>query len=243
MSHAAPDQTPALPTSSDPVPRPSSARPGWPEVAVVTAVYAVLVGAGVLWIWQLPDDQAAFRGIVGYVVSGAAGLGAFGAAFALRFRDVRVFGLGGTSWRWLLLGAGLGVAVYVLNLGTASAYIAAFGNDNPQADYHAAASGGLLSLVVAVFAGAVLTPIGEELAFRSVIANALNRYGAWAGIVLSSAVFALAHGVNIILPLAFVVGLVCALLFRRTGSVWPGVLVHAVYNGISNVVFMLVATG
>lgn len=38
---------------------------------------------------------------------------------------------------------------------------------------------------------------------------------------------------NVILPIAFVVGATSALLLRKTGSVWPGVCVHAVNNGIS----------
>lgn len=144
--------------------------------------------------------------------------------------------------KWLVIGAALGVVVYILNLGTASIYYLVFGSDNPQGDYHAAASGGMLALVATLLAGAVLTPLGEEIMFRGIIANMLNRYGAWAGVVLSAAIFALVHGINIILPIAFVVGAICAILFRKTGSIWPGFMVHCIYNAISNVVFMLVAS-
>jgi hypothetical protein len=45
-----------------------------------------------------------------------------------------------------------------------------------------------------------------------------------------------AHGINYILPVAFVVGGVAALLLRKTGSVWPGVIVHATNNAYSIVV-------
>lgn len=43
------------------------------------------------------------------------------------------------------------------------------------------------------------------------------------------------HGVSVILPVAIMVGVLCATLFRRTGSVWPWILLHAVYNGASSV--------
>ena len=120
-----------------------------------------------------------------------------------------------------MIGAALGVVVYILNLGTASIYYLVFGSDNPQGDYHAAASGGMLAVAATLLADAVLTPLGEEIMFRGIIANMLNRYGAWAGVVLSAAIFALVHGINIILPMAFVVGIICAVLFRKTGSIWP----------------------
>ena len=143
---------------------------------------------------------------------------------------------------WLLLGAGLGLGAYLLGIVVSVGYVLLTGDtSNPQGDYHAATSGGLLAFVLAIAFGAIATPIGEELLFRGVLANALNRYGAWIGVLGSAAVFALVHGVNIILPIAFVVGIITALLFRRTGSIWPGVAVHAVNNGISIVIPAVVA--
>ncbi|WP_340025037.1 CPBP family glutamic-type intramembrane protease [Paenibacillus sp. FSL K6-1096] len=32
---------------------------------------------------------------------------------------------------------------------------------------------------------------------------------------------------------AFMVGVLVAYLFRKTGSIWPGVVVHIVYNGLN----------
>ena len=52
-------------------------------------------------------------------------------------------------------------------------------------------------------------------------------------------VFALAHGINPILPVAFVNGVVAALLFRKTGSVWPGVMVHLVNNALATLATVL----
>ena len=50
------------------------------------------------------------------------------------------------------------------------------------------------------------------------------------GVVGSTLIFALVHGVNEVFPAALVVGLIAGEIFRRSGSVWPGVLVHAGVN-------------
>lgn len=62
------------------------------------------------------------------------------------------------------------------------------------------------------------------------LANALGRYGAWVAVLGSAAIFAVAHGIHLIMPVAFVVGVIPALLFRRTGSIRPGVIVHGTDN-------------
>ncbi|MFE3773909.1 CPBP family intramembrane glutamic endopeptidase [Streptomyces sp. NPDC059122] len=204
--------------------------------------YVVLVAGGIAVLDAIPDEQAAARGIVGYAVSALAGIGAFGIAALVRVRDLRAFGLRPVAWKWLLLGAGLGAAAFFLNIVVAIAYARLTGDTgNPQGDYRAAAGGGALSFALTLLSGAIATPIGEELAFRGVLANALGRYGPWVGVIGSSTVFALAHGMNVILPVAFVVGATSALLLRRTGSVWPGVCVHAVNNGMSVLVPALLA--
>ncbi|NKB15775.1 MAG: CPBP family intramembrane metalloprotease, partial [Sphingomonadales bacterium] len=68
--------------------------------------------------------------------------------------------------------------------------------DTSQAILHAAAQGGVLPFLLALLGGAFVTPLGEELLFRGVIANALNRYGALAGVGLSAIIFGVAHGIR-----------------------------------------------
>ncbi|WP_328385211.1 CPBP family intramembrane metalloprotease [Streptomyces sp. NBC_00400] len=225
-----------VPAAAPPVAPPARTRkrPGWPEIAVAAVTYVVLVAAGIAVLDSMPDEQAVARGVVGYAVSALAGLGAFGTAVIVRVRDLSAFGLRQVAWKWLLLGAGLGAGAYLLNIVVSIAYVHLSGDtSNPQGDYRAAAGGGALSFALTLLSGSIATPIGEELAFRGVLANALGRYGPWVGVIASSAIFALAHGLNVILPIAFVVGATSALLLRKTGSVWPGVCVHAVNNGIS----------
>lgn len=208
-------------------------RPGWPEVAVGLIAYVILVGLLALWLVQTSGEQsAALRGIVGMAVNGAAGVLAFLAAYVVRIRDLRAFGFRSARLKWLSVGAVLGVVAFGLSLLIEATYFHFITEPNTQADFQSAAKAGTGSLIALLVAGALLTPFGEEVVFRGVIANALNKYGAWAGVVGSAAIFAVMHGPSVILLNAFMVGILAGILFRTTSSIWPAIVVHVVYNGI-----------
>jgi len=212
-------------------------RIGWPELGVAALAAVVLYGLGIALIWSVPDTPVWLPGIVQYAVSGLAPLGAFAVVLWLRVHDVREFGVRRVSPRWLLISVGIGLGVIVTNIAVTVLVVVLTGPpSNLQADYQASAAAGGLAFVAVLALGAVLTPIGEEFLFRGVLTNGLARYGPWIAVLGSSAIFALAHGINYILPVAFVVGVVAALLLRRTGSIWPGVVVHAVNNAYSLIV-------
>jgi membrane protease YdiL (CAAX protease family) len=86
-----------------------------------------------------------------------------------------------------------------------------------------------------------LVAVGEEIAFRGVLLHLLAPRGVAAAVALSSLLFGLTHTVNLLLgaPPAGValqvffagtgaVGL--AALRIRTGSLWPGIALHAAYD-------------
>lgn len=162
-------------------------------------------------------------------------MGAFAAACGLRIRALRPFGFIRVSRRWLLTAVAMGIVGYGLNLVIQFAYLSWFNSHDPQGLLHAAAQGGAFPFLTSLLGGALFTPFGEEILFRGVFANALNRYGTFMGVVVSSVIFGLAHGVSVILPVAIMVGLLSALLFRATGSVWPCVVLHCIYNGANSV--------
>ncbi|SAI30127.1 CAAX prenyl protease-related protein [Bordetella ansorpii] len=209
--------------------------PGWPEMLAGLAAYGVLLLLFGLLMGWLPANDPVLLGVVGSTAGGVVGVGAFAAACGLRIRSLRPFGFVRAPRRWLIVAAGMGIAGYGLNLAIQFAYMAGFGADDPQSILHAAARGGALPFMASFLGGAILTPFGEEILFRGVVANALNRHGAFAGVVVSSLIFGLAHGVSVILPVAIMVGLLSALLFRATGSIWPCVVLHGVYNGANSV--------
>jgi membrane protease YdiL (CAAX protease family) len=63
-----------------------------------------------------------------------------------------------------------------------------------------------------------------------VVTNALLRYGPFIGVAGSALIFALFHGTNLVFPAALVAGLITGEVFRRSGSVWPAVVVHVVVD-------------
>lgn len=211
---------------------PPYTQPGWPEVAVGLVTYLVgllLVG---VWLLQIPDEQAPLRGIIGMGANGVAGLCAFAAAYALRIRDLRAFGFRPCARKWLSIAAACGVGAFALSFLIEGVYFHFITEPNTQGDFQAAAKDGLLSLTILLITGAIFTPLGEEIVFRGVIANAWNRYGFWVGVVASAAVFAAVHGPSVIFLLAFMVGIIAGVLLRKTGSIWPCLVVHMVYNGL-----------
>jgi len=87
----------------------------------------------------------------------------------------------------------------------------------------------------------VLAPVFEEIIFRGIVYSTLRvKFGFPVSMIGSAAFFALAHGYG---PVAFLSvlwsGMLWAWLYERTGSIIPGICVHAVNNGL--VVYFLVA--
>ncbi len=129
---------------------------------------------------------------------------------------------------------GLAILVYIQITGD---------TNNVQAIYGEGGSGGLLSLILATVFLGLITPLGEELLFRGVVTNAMLRHGPFLGVVSSAVIFALAHGINTVFPAALVVGLIAAEVFRRSGSVWPAIIVHVIVNLPTVPVMVLAGVG
>ncbi|UBH05005.1 putative abortive infection protein [Leucobacter sp. Psy1] len=214
--------------------------PGWPEILAGGAAYVASIGLVVLLLPLISEPVV--QGNVALLVSGLMGIIALAVAVLIRIRGLEPFGFRRARPLHLGVGAGLGVLAYGLGIVAALVYTALTGQaENVQEGYQAAAAGGWLSLALAIVAGALITPLGEEGFFRGVLANALlARYGAWVGVLVSAAVFAVAHGINPILPVAFVVGVMTALLFRWSGSIWPGVVLHGVNNAVALIIPLMV---
>lgn len=78
-----------------------------------------------------------------------------------------------------------------------------------------------------------LAPVVEELMFRGLGYSLLERFGRWPAILAVGIAFALAHGlVNGFVELALF-GCALAWLRSRTRSVYPGILLHSVFNAIA----------
>lgn len=224
------------PTPTEPPRR----RPGWTELAVgIVALLVLEVGLYLPVASAHPDPVvlAVFMTALSAIVAG----GGFAAAALVRIRSWAAFGVRATTWRWLLLGVAGGVLATLLKIPATMAYTAVAGEvGSPQSGWSDASAGGAGVVVLSFLFLGVLTPIAEELFFRGVVTTALLRYGAPVGVIGSALVFAVMHGLSVIAVSALIVGLVNAELRRRSGSVWPGVAAHVVFNLLSSVGLFLV---
>jgi membrane protease YdiL (CAAX protease family) len=77
---------------------------------------------------------------------------------------------------------------------------------------------------------AVVAPFVEELTFRGLGYSLLVRFGRWGAIVLVGISFALAHGLVQAFPFLAAFGAGLAYLRSRVDSVYPGMVVHGLFN-------------
>lgn len=85
------------------------------------------------------------------------------------------------------------------------------------------------NFVVAV----ALVPLVEELLFRGAGFSLLARWGRGAAIVGTGVLFGLGHGLLEALPILIAFGVGLAWLRDRSDSVYPPILLHGIFNGVS----------
>jgi uncharacterized protein len=100
-------------------------------------------------------------------------------------------------------------------------------------DWDSGRAGAYAANFVAV---AVVAPIVEELVYRGAGMSLLLRFGAPVAVVATALGFGLGHGLVLALPALVVFGLVTALVRLRTGSVYPTMLIHGLFNATTLIV-------
>ena len=155
-------------------------------------------------------------------------------------------GLRADRWqRWLPAGLAIGAGSIALSLGAEQLSVAVIAAVIGTARAEAIAEqehltdvlAGILQrplttaqIVWVVLLVCVLVPVGEEMFFRGFVYGTLRRWGVAAGTVLSALFFGAVHQQIVhFLPIALL-GVILALLYERTGSLLPAMVVHAVNN-------------
>ena len=136
-----------------------------------------------------------------------------------------------TSWATVArIGVGIGFGIFVLSLILTP--LLEPGREqgvtpNTWQPEHLAAyiANGLVIVVVA--------PIIEELTFRGLGYSLLARYGRWTAIIGTGLAFALAHGLVNAFPVLAAFGIGLAFLRSRVDSVYPGMIVHGLFNAVA----------
>ncbi|MGH7747003.1 MAG: lysostaphin resistance A-like protein, partial [Candidatus Dormibacteria bacterium] len=147
-----------------------------------------------------------------------------------RHASLRTLGWRPVATRWLLGAVPLALAAYVLvviaGLVGNSLFPQAH-NGQPKAVRDAFGHYQLLAVV----AVSLIAPFAEETLFRGFLFGWLRgRIPLWAALALSALVFSLAHGEVALLVPIFVLGCLLALVYERSGSLIPGMVIHAIFN-------------
>jgi membrane protease YdiL (CAAX protease family) len=91
-----------------------------------------------------------------------------------------------------------------------------------------------VGVIMFVLVAVVMAPVFEEIVFRGFLFRGLANSLGWVwGALISAAVFGGAHlQLDVFLPLA-ALGLALAWAYRRTGSLWTSITMHALFNAIA----------
>lgn len=130
---------------------------------------------------------------------------------------------------WLV--TAVGIAVIALTM----LWSVAIGTDDSQTvtDRLAADHATVNALLIAVLV-TVATPLGEEFLFRGYLFRALSNWrGVWPAAVISSVVFGATHigwaPIAVLVP-AVILGVGACVLYHWTGSLYPPLALHALFN-------------
>ena len=94
-------------------------------------------------------------------------------------------------------------------------------------------SGKLMPFIASVLVLTVLTPIAEELFVRGLGFAFFQPYGQAVAITVPALAWALMHGLPAAIFPLFVFGIGLGYLRQRSDSVFPGMIVHGLYNGLA----------
>ena len=214
-------------------------------LAILIPSTFVLVGLMVGGLLQPRDlHTLSWQLILAQMVGYAAALAVlFPLLPALAQRSWRALGLRPLTWRDLAFAAGGAVVMFLAVAATAALQESIFHvkPDEVQVQWFRAVRGSLVAIAV-VFA-CIAAPFVEELLFRGFLFNALLRYlPAWLAVLLSATAFGWSHyqpgNAGAIAPLA-AGGVILALVYYRSGSLFASMLTHAIFNSITVVAILV----
>ena len=151
--------------------------------------------------------------------------------FSYRRINPKVLGFGMFDWGTLGLGCGLLIASYLVIL-LHNGVLMLLGVDT-QGDEIFQLFSSLDSPVWFIVVGVIFAPLVEELFFRGFLFQGFRQKHGWVnGMLLSSAVFSLAHLDPVAIIPTFILGCLLAYMYHRSNSVWPGIILHVLVNAL-----------
>jgi hypothetical protein len=88
--------------------------------------------------------------------------------------------------------------------------------------------------------GGIAVPIAEEVFFRGVLYKWVReRWGILIGVIASSLIFGLIHIDIAVASTAFILGIILALVYEYSKSLWTAILIHAINNSVKIILIYL----
>jgi membrane protease YdiL (CAAX protease family) len=238
----------------------SETRPGWTWVDLLL----ILLGFGGIftlgwfsytYLLTLSGGEFNLEGQPSILQSiGLAALEAIALVGSVYFLGIRRKGL---SWksvgirpignRWLLRGILISLlAIPITGLITVivlQAFDLPF--QNPQLDFLLPEGITLPGAIGLILVGGIAVPFAEELFFRGVLYTWFRKHWSiWPSVIVNALIFGVAHFDIAVGLTAFVLGLVLALVYEYSRSLWSSVLIHALNNSLRLILlYILVALG
>ena len=143
-------------------------------------------------------------------------------------------------WRRKTLSAAVLAFILTLVINVIVQRIAGQGLSNPQFGVIAPDGFSWPVMIGMLLVVGGLMPLAEELMFRGVLYPWLRaRWGVAVAAVVSAALFSVLHGIPWLIPAIFSLGVILALLYERSGSLWSAVIAHGLYNAVAVVLLYI----
>ena len=210
-------------------------------------IYAIFLG------WRGANPEDLMKPTVAQTL-GLAGLEAFALIFGIYLFGIRrrgfswdAVGLRPVSTSWMLIAAvGTLIAIPLVSLITILVYFTLGQTlENPQLDFLLPEGLSAFDALAMLFLAGFAAPFGEELLFRGILYSMFReRWGIWIGVLVSSFLFGLIHGNLAVGLTGFLLGILTAIVFEYSDSLWTAILVHTLNNSIKIVLlYLLVILG
>jgi uncharacterized protein len=229
----------------DVVPRPQTWR--FMDVVLISVVSVVVTLAASVGLAALrPETLILTLGVLAFEA-----IGIFAGIYLLGLRRHKwhwdVVGMRPTSVGWVVIAVIAGLFCTVMTGLVTVMVQVALGQipNNPQLPFLAPGGFSWTAAVGMLVLAGLVVPLAEELLFRGVLYAWLrSRLGIVLSVVISAAIFGLAHGdIPIAVGVAFM-GVIQALIYEGSKSIWTTFIMHAINNSLKVLLlYALLAAG